>query len=83
MATIRALWGSGGQLINRDSPYFPLRNALFDLPPYRGKWPEIWIGAHGPRMLVPRAATAMAIFPASRSRFSVIAVCSSCVHADT
>ena len=51
MATIRALWGSGGQLVNRDSRYFPLRNALFDLPPYRGKWPEIWIGAHGPRML--------------------------------
>ena len=51
MATIRALWGSGGQLVNRDSPYFPLRNALFDLPPYRGKRPEIWIGAHGPRML--------------------------------
>src|SRR6202020_540429 len=39
MATIRALWNSGGQLVNRDSPYFPLRNALFDLPPYRGKWP--------------------------------------------
>ena len=51
MATIRALWDSGGELVNRDSPYFPLRNALFDLPPYRGKWPEIWIGAHGPRML--------------------------------
>ena len=51
MATIRALWASGGQLLNRDSPYFPLRNALFDLPPYRGKWPEIWVGAHGPRML--------------------------------
>jgi phthiodiolone/phenolphthiodiolone dimycocerosates ketoreductase len=51
LATIRALWDSGGQLVNRDSPYFPLRNALFDLPPYRGKWPEIWIGAHGPRML--------------------------------
>ncbi len=51
LATIRALWGSGGQLVNRESPYFPLRNALFDLPPYRGKWPEIWIGAHGPRML--------------------------------
>ena len=45
MATIRALWDSGGQLVNRDSPYFPLRNALFDLPPYRGKWPEIWIGS--------------------------------------
>jgi phthiodiolone/phenolphthiodiolone dimycocerosates ketoreductase len=51
LATIRALWDSGGELVNRDSPYFPLRNALFDLPPYRGKWPEIWIGAHGPRML--------------------------------
>ncbi len=51
MATIRALWDSGGQLVNRESPYFPLRNALFDLSPYRGKWPEIWIAAHGPRML--------------------------------
>src|SRR6476619_6831549 len=51
MATIRALWNSGGELVNRDSPYFPLRNAIFELPPYRGKWPEIWIAAHGPRML--------------------------------
>ena len=51
MATIRALWDSGGELVNRDSPYFPLRNAVFDLPPYKGKWPEIWIAAHGPRML--------------------------------
>jgi phthiodiolone/phenolphthiodiolone dimycocerosates ketoreductase len=39
MATIRALWDSGGELVNRDSPYFPLRNALFELPP---------IGASGP-----------------------------------
>src|SRR6202020_2751107 len=51
LATIRALWNSCGELVSRDSPYFPLRNALFDLPPYRGKWPEIWIAAHGPRML--------------------------------
>ena len=51
LATIRALWNSGGELVNRDSPFFPLRNALFELPPYRGKWPEIWIAAHGPRML--------------------------------
>ena len=51
MATIRALWDSNGELVNRDSPYFPLRNASFALPPYRGKWPEIWIAAHGPRML--------------------------------
>jgi phthiodiolone/phenolphthiodiolone dimycocerosates ketoreductase len=51
MATIRALWNSGGELVSRDSAFFPLHNAVFDLPPYRGKWPEIWIGAHGPRML--------------------------------
>lgn len=51
MATIRALWDSNGELVTRDSPYFPLRNAIFDLPPYRGKWPEIWIAAQGPRML--------------------------------
>jgi phthiodiolone/phenolphthiodiolone dimycocerosates ketoreductase len=51
IATIRTLWNSGGELVSRESPYFPLRNAVFDLPPYRGKWPEIWIAAHGPRML--------------------------------
>jgi phthiodiolone/phenolphthiodiolone dimycocerosates ketoreductase len=51
IATIRTLWDSGGQLVSRDSPHFPLHNAVFDLPPYRGKWPEIWIAAHGPRML--------------------------------
>jgi phthiodiolone/phenolphthiodiolone dimycocerosates ketoreductase len=51
IATIRALWESGGELVSRDSPFFPLHNAVFDLPPYRGKRPEIWIAAHGPRML--------------------------------
>ena len=51
LATIRALWDSNGELVSRESAYFPLRNALFDLPPYRGKWPEIWVAAHGPRML--------------------------------
>lgn len=51
LATIRALWNSGGRPVDRDSPYFPLRRALFTLPPYRGRWPEIWAAAHGPRML--------------------------------
>lgn len=51
VATIRALWDSRGELVTRDSPYFPLRNALFALPPYRGRWPEIWIASHHPRML--------------------------------
>jgi len=51
IATIRSLWNSGGEPVSRESPYFPLHNAVFDLPPYRGKWPEIWIAAKGPRML--------------------------------
>lgn len=68
IATIRALWESGGELVSRDSPYFPLRNALFDLPPYRGKWPEIWIAAHGPRMLRATGRYADAWFPAATMR---------------
>src|SRR6478735_2841015 len=51
MATIRALWDSGGDLVSRESPYFPLHNATFALTPYKGKWPPIWIAAHGPRMI--------------------------------
>ncbi len=68
LATIRALWDSGGELVTRDSPYFPLRNAVFDLPPYRGKWPEIWIAAHGPRMLRAAGRYADAWFPALTPR---------------
>ena len=64
IATIRALWDSRGELVSRDSPYFPLRNAVFDLPPYKGKWPEIWIAAHGPRMLRATGRYADAWFPA-------------------
>jgi phthiodiolone/phenolphthiodiolone dimycocerosates ketoreductase len=63
IATIRALWDSGGELVTRDSPFFPLHNAVFDLPPYRGKWPEIWIAAHGPRMLRATGRYANAWFP--------------------
>jgi phthiodiolone/phenolphthiodiolone dimycocerosates ketoreductase len=63
VATIRALWNSGGELVSRDSPYFRLHNAIFDIPPYRGKWPEIWIAAHGPRMLGITGRYADAWFP--------------------
>lgn len=51
VATIRALWDSNGQIVNRDSDFFPLRNAIFTIPPYNGSRPEIWIGGQGPRML--------------------------------
>jgi phthiodiolone/phenolphthiodiolone dimycocerosates ketoreductase len=63
LATIRALWNSEGALVSRESPYFPLRNAVFDLPPYKGRWPEIWIAAHGPRMLRATGRYADAWFP--------------------
>jgi phthiodiolone/phenolphthiodiolone dimycocerosates ketoreductase len=68
IATIRALWDSGGELVSRESAHFPLRNAVFDLPPYRGKWPEIWIAAHGPRMLRATGRFADAWFPAMAQR---------------
>lgn len=63
LATIRALWNSNGQLVNRDSRYYPLRDAIFDLPAYRGRWPEIWIAAHGPRMLRATGRYGDAWFP--------------------
>jgi phthiodiolone/phenolphthiodiolone dimycocerosates ketoreductase len=64
LATIVALWHSKGELVNRDSPWFPLHNAVFDLPPYKGRWPEIWVAAHGPRMLRTTGRHADAWFPA-------------------
>jgi phthiodiolone/phenolphthiodiolone dimycocerosates ketoreductase len=63
LATIRALWNSNGQLVNRDSEWFPLHNASFALPPYKGTWPEIWIASHGPRMLRATGRYGDAWFP--------------------
>jgi phthiodiolone/phenolphthiodiolone dimycocerosates ketoreductase len=63
LATIRALWDSKGELVNRDSAFFPLRDAIFDLPPYKGTRPEIWIAAHGPRMLRATGRYGDAWFP--------------------
>ncbi|GFG63769.1 phthiodiolone/phenolphthiodiolone dimycocerosates ketoreductase [Mycobacterium kubicae] len=65
VATIRALWNSAGELVSRDSPFFPLRNATFDLPPYRGQWPPLWIAAHRPRMLRITGRYADGWFPAA------------------
>jgi len=63
LATIRALWASPGELVTRDSPFFPLRDAIFDLPPYRGRYPEIWVASHGPRMLRATGRYADGWFP--------------------
>jgi phthiodiolone/phenolphthiodiolone dimycocerosates ketoreductase len=65
LATIRALWNSNGQLVNRDSEWFPLRNAIFTLPPVKGRWPQIWIASHGPRMLRATGRYADGWFPVS------------------
>ncbi|MFD3591636.1 LLM class flavin-dependent oxidoreductase [Nocardia sp. NPDC058640] len=64
VATIRALWESNGEAISRDSEFFPLRDAVFALPPHRGTRPELWMGAHGPRMLRAAGRYADAWLPA-------------------
>jgi phthiodiolone/phenolphthiodiolone dimycocerosates ketoreductase len=51
VAVIRALWESEGAPVSRDGTWWPLRNALFDVPTYKGTRPPIWIAAQGPRML--------------------------------
>lgn len=65
LATIRTLRNSSGELVTRESPFFPLRDAVFGLPPYRGKWPGIWIASHGPRMLRATGRYADEWFPAT------------------
>lgn len=67
MATIRALWNSNGELVNRDSPFFPLRNAIFDLPPYRGQVAADQGHRARPQDVAYRA-TATGSFPLSRTR---------------
>ncbi|WP_433208669.1 LLM class flavin-dependent oxidoreductase [Nocardia sp. CA-107356] len=68
LATIRALWDSKGEPIYRDSEFFPLRAAVFGLPPYEGTRPPIWVAAHGPRMLRATGRYADAWFPAFTQR---------------
>lgn len=63
VATIRALWESGGEPVSRDSEFFPLRDAMMAVPPFKGTWPEIWVGAHGPRMRRAAARYGDAWFP--------------------
>jgi phthiodiolone/phenolphthiodiolone dimycocerosates ketoreductase len=68
LATIRALFDSHGELISRDSEFFPLRDAIFALPPYRGTYPELWVASRGPRMLRITGRYADAWFPSSVTR---------------
>ena len=45
----------------------PVAQRRLDLPPYKGKWPEVWIASHMPRMLRITGRYAKAAFPVSIS----------------
>jgi len=51
LKVIRALWSDGPGPISFASERFPMRQAIFDLPPYRGTRPPVFVGGQGPRML--------------------------------
>jgi len=48
---IRLLWDSDGKPVDYDGKFWTLRDAVFDLPLYKGKTPRLFMGAHFPRML--------------------------------
>lgn len=50
LQVIRMLWESDGP-VDFDGQYFHLHQARLDTEPYDGRFPPIWIGASGPRML--------------------------------
>ena len=47
---IRLLWESEGP-VDFDGRFYELHHARLDTEPFEGRFPEIWIGANGPRML--------------------------------
>jgi phthiodiolone/phenolphthiodiolone dimycocerosates ketoreductase len=49
LTLIRRLWHEGR--VTHDGRFWSLREAVCRLEPYDGRFPEVWIGAHGPRML--------------------------------
>jgi phthiodiolone/phenolphthiodiolone dimycocerosates ketoreductase len=46
---IRLIWTQ--DRVDFDGRFWQLRGARCNLGPYDGRFPEIWVGAHGPRML--------------------------------
>ncbi len=47
---IRLLWDSDGP-VDFEGQFYSLHHARLDTEPYEGRFPKIWIGANGPRML--------------------------------
>lgn len=50
LKVIRLLWESDGP-VNFEGQFYHLHHARLDTEPYEGRFPKIWIGANGPRML--------------------------------
>ena len=50
LRVIRLLWESDGP-VDFEGQFFQLHHARMDTEPYEGRFPKIWIGASGPRML--------------------------------
>src|ERR1700727_2136898 len=50
LTVIRLLWDSNGP-VDFEGQFYTLHHARLDTEPYRGKAPQIWIGAGAPRML--------------------------------
>jgi phthiodiolone/phenolphthiodiolone dimycocerosates ketoreductase len=47
---IRLLWETDGP-VNYEGRFYQLHHARLDIEPYEGRFPRIWIGCSGPRML--------------------------------
>lgn len=50
LKVIKLLWESDGP-VDFEGQFYHLHHARLDTEPYEGKFPKIWIGANGPRML--------------------------------
>jgi phthiodiolone/phenolphthiodiolone dimycocerosates ketoreductase len=50
LKVIRLLWDTPGT-VDFEGQFFKLHHARLDTEPYEGKFPRIWVGASGPRML--------------------------------
>lgn len=50
LKVIRLLWESEGP-VDFEGKFFKLHHARLDTEPYQNRFPRIWIGANGPRML--------------------------------
>ena len=50
LKVIRLLWETEGP-VDFEGQFFKLHHARMDTEPYQGKFPRIWVGASGPRML--------------------------------